>query len=1212
MKCTECQKKVIEHGEGTLLVEAGPGSGKTFVIVERIKYLIKTKMEKGEEINPESFLVITFTKKAAENLKFKLRKELPNDIVSKMQISTIHSFCLEYLTKICKNKDEYSSLTLIDDEASEKKTLFIKSIIEELGFTGYSTVLDNQISSVVNKFGEYSSFMDIENHEEVCKELYENISNSREISQDYIDFVNDMPYFHKKLIDDYDKDYKRIRGNLKSKIKRAQDKIVEFQEELLTNTSEEKIKKLNEKIEIKQKTIEESEKEIIDLDKKIFSNSWYNARFLKIIEAYPKYLDFLKNNGYVDYDTLQRKTLMELRKDPENPYKIIFVDEFQDTDPLQFMIFQILKEHSDYFTAVGDVDQHIYAFRSSFNNFFDELIKEENPDSIALNTNFRSTKSIVELTEAFIKPQRDKLTKTGKNMESNKKSYDNHNFLIKNSSNDEEADKIFEIINYLKEKNLIKDYSDVAVLYRKHNNDTITNLIEKFNKNGIDFCVKGRKDLSKQDEVQSIITLMWYVTRKTYLGRIPSKDELDKINLKALCGEYFEKPFFSLADSTKEYLCNLQDSYYINITNKAYELTEGDLVEDKAKWERRYRNKHGEDPEENGYLIYYASVVKDRQTQDTLIDIFKDFQMPTIDIDKISDPTDKKFFKQLENIRTEIKQKDSQTSQNDVCVEEDSAVLNGEIEEKNKPLTILKLFYKLMALSNLYEYEFDKEIGNLAILTQIISNYEFFISETDYAGAFYFLKNAVEKYDSYQEEGTGVQLMTIHSAKGLEFPVTIISSLQKDDFPMENKDPNREKDYIFPNDTFYTPNEFLKYKRVLEKDENGDLYYKVLSIEDENELNDEEEERVLYVGMTRAKDVLILSIVGDAPYIFLNDKECPDQIERIPKNLIKELENIEELNKIEIGTDEELLGPVDEEPAEEEDGIVICGERKEKLEDELEGLEEPIVLNYSRYTKYLSCPFKYNLEYNLGFKRFDSAKAANRGSVFHKIMEKVNLRIIEGNPVSHEELESIILDVYNSMFNIEELLSSPEEVLSEKEQQSIKDFKEFKKNVEDYYYEYSLKRDVLEAEYDFELFIDNYILNGSIDLIYKDSDGEYVILDYKYAECKEDHIDGYKKQSHIYALALSQVPQYGKLVKKAIIHFVLGDGDKGDPYEYVEKIDESVVSQELVGMSEVSEKIKKGIFEKEPKEDCAKCAYRYFCKPKDFAKELYKELYEKV
>ena len=61
------QQKVIDYGKGTLLVEAGPGSGKTTVIVERIKELVK----KG--VDPESFLVITFTTKAADNLKFKLR-----------------------------------------------------------------------------------------------------------------------------------------------------------------------------------------------------------------------------------------------------------------------------------------------------------------------------------------------------------------------------------------------------------------------------------------------------------------------------------------------------------------------------------------------------------------------------------------------------------------------------------------------------------------------------------------------------------------------------------------------------------------------------------------------------------------------------------------------------------------------------------------------------------------------------------------------------------------------------------------------------------------------------------------------------------------------------------------------------------------------------------------------------------------------------------
>lgn len=85
MGFTENQKEVIEHGKGTLLVKAGPGSGKTTAIIARIMHLINNGAD------PESFLVITFTNKAADNLKYKLRKELPNETVMKMQISTIHS-----------------------------------------------------------------------------------------------------------------------------------------------------------------------------------------------------------------------------------------------------------------------------------------------------------------------------------------------------------------------------------------------------------------------------------------------------------------------------------------------------------------------------------------------------------------------------------------------------------------------------------------------------------------------------------------------------------------------------------------------------------------------------------------------------------------------------------------------------------------------------------------------------------------------------------------------------------------------------------------------------------------------------------------------------------------------------------------------------------------------------------------------------------------
>ena len=1057
------QKDVIEYGKGTLLVEAGPGSGKTTVIVERIKHLI------NEGVKPESFLVITFTNKAADNLKYKLRKELSSEDVLKMQISTIHSFCLEYLKNHCSNKEEYSSLTLIDDDTSERKSLFIQKFKGKLGFKGYSTIFDYQISDVLKKFGEYTCF-NVDS-----QKLFNEVSGSRVITQDYIDFVQSMDYFSKKRIDDYDKP-------LKAEKRRNPD---EFD------------------------------------DTRLFSKSWYNARFLKIIEAYPTYLELLDEYHYVDYDTLQKKALKELEKDPETPFKTIFVDEFQDTDPLQFRIFQQLRKNCDYFTAVGDVAQHIYAFRSSFNDFFDELIRLEGLKPIPLDVNFRSTENIVKLTEAFIDPQRKETAE--KEMVSNGKPYNNPNFLLENESSDDEASNVYQIISTLIENGI--DESDIAVLYRKHSDKTIANLVEKFNAGGIGFSIKGQSDLSEQAEVKSLMALLWYIARNTDVGHIPSKDELKELNLKAFCGEYFETSLFSLADSTKEYLCYLQDSYY----------------DDVIEMEKELAGRSG--------VIHN---IKNRRDQDTLDEIFEDLQMPVVDIEEITDPTDKKFFRQLEIIRDEINSKEDQEASNDES-EVDSS--DDENQEKKEPLTILKAFYKLVALSNLYDIELSyKEIANLAILTQTISNYESFIYDTDFRGALFFLRRTIGDYDSYHKEGNGVQLMTIHAAKGLEFPVTIITSLEKEKFPPIVKDPNREKDYIFPSDTYYTPNDCLEYKTILKKNINGEWVHKTLSIDEENRLNEEEEDRVLYVAMTRAKDVLILSTIG----------EVPDQVNWIREHTIPL--SLEGLSQVEFEEN-------DEEEAE--------------YEDELEGLEEPVVLNYSKYTQYLSCPFKFDLSFNLRFRRTGSAKAANMGTVFHEIMEDLNLKLLEGKIVGDDELDEIIIKYYKPMFDIKEDDAA---------------FDEFKNHVVEYYKKYSINREVLESEFNFELFRDNYLLNGAIDLVYKDSNGEIVILDYKYAEYDEDHIGGYEKQSYIYTSALREIPEYQKYdIKKAIIHFVKSD------YQHVVDIDEDLMEKEKENLSVVADKIKDEVFEKEPEKlkNCEKCAYRTFCKPKEFAQELY-------
>ena len=1139
---TDDQKEVIEHGKGALLVEAGPGSGKTTVIVERIKHIIKTKEEQEGDLDPSSFLVITFTNKAADSLKHKLRrdKDIPNDFVSKMQISTIHSFCFDYLKNVCKNKEKYSTLTLIDDDASEKKSLFIQNHKKCLGFDKEYTIFDYQIPMVMKKFGEYTSFkVDTDS-------LIEKIQESRKISPLFIKFANSRKYFSVKDLEDYD-----------NKIK-----------------------------DLKKHNLEELTDEVLECEG--IKKSWYNAIFLQIARAYPEYLKLL-DDKYVDYDYLQRKALDELKEDSEPSYKVVFVDEFQDTDPLQFRIFKTLNKTCDYFTAVGDVDQHIYAFRSSFNDFFYEFkTLEDEYTPLYLNDNFRSTENIVKLTEEFIKPQRERKplrdgTKPDKNMINRRTDCNNCNFLIENSDSAEEAENIFEIIKFLKENEKIKDYSDVAILYRKHSDDTIANLIDKFNENGIGFSVKGRKDLSDQNEVRTILTLMWYISRRTDIGRVPSKDDLNELkesNLKALCGEYFETSLFSLDDSTKEYLCKLQDSYYMDITKKEFGLPSGDLeLEDLknkgvmqgiGKWKNNYIENYGYEPSVEDILIYKVSNIKNRHTQDELYEIFEDFQLPIIDIGEITNPIDKEFFRLLENIRNEIKTKETQAIENSESEEEKEEltfVSDDDSKEKSEPLTILDVFYKLIALSNLYNYKMEYgEIANLAILTQTISNYESFISEIDFKGAYYFLKGAIKNYDSYQKEGSGVQLMTIHSAKGLEFPVTIITSLEENQFPPEVKDPRE----INRMDTYFTPNECLEYKTIINED--GDC--EVLSIDEEIKRDKEEEDRVLYVAMTRAEDLLILSSID----------KVPQQIEDI-RNHPTVTTNLDELSEVEIPSAFKEL-------------------KKEKaFVDEPESLEEPIVLNYSKYTQYLSCPFKYDLNYNLGFARIGSAKAANRGSAFHNIMEELNKRLIKGETVSKEELENITTEFYESMFDIGK---------------NKKDFEEFKQNVENYYFKYSLNREVKYAEFDFELYVDNnllkecnienapidFILNGAIDLIYKVSDNEIVILDYKYAEFDENHIKAYEKQSYIYALALSKHPDFKDYkIKKAIIHFVLSDK------EYPVDINEEVVNKELKSICKVAEEIydvDEG-FDKKPEkaDECAKCAYRYFCKPKDYAHELY-------
>jgi DNA helicase II / ATP-dependent DNA helicase PcrA len=88
------QRKAVEHGEGPLLVIAGPGSGKTRVITQRVVHLL----ENTPGLRPENILSLTFTEKAAAEMKSRVAKELPG-LDTSPHISTFHSFCYGVLLK---------------------------------------------------------------------------------------------------------------------------------------------------------------------------------------------------------------------------------------------------------------------------------------------------------------------------------------------------------------------------------------------------------------------------------------------------------------------------------------------------------------------------------------------------------------------------------------------------------------------------------------------------------------------------------------------------------------------------------------------------------------------------------------------------------------------------------------------------------------------------------------------------------------------------------------------------------------------------------------------------------------------------------------------------------------------------------------------------------------------------------------------------------
>jgi DNA helicase-2/ATP-dependent DNA helicase PcrA len=317
----EKQLEAVEADEGPLLVLAGAGSGKTRVITYRVVHLID---ERG--VRPEQILAVTFTNKAAGEMKSRVERLLdPGPQVAAPLISTFHSLCVRILRRnLDRLQAGYTrSFTIYDDD---DQTRLVRAITKQLGIDDKDLTPRQAMSSISwakNRQLSPAAYLNMADHQ---SERRENISRIFKL----------------------------------------------YQERLVQNNA-------------------------LDFDDLLL-----------------KAVDLLKS-------------VAEVRDYYHRRFRHVMIDEFQDTNKIQYELARLISIGSAdppaklpetlwqgrSLCVVGDIDQSVYSFRGSdFNIILGFQHDFEGTRTIKLEQNYRSTETILQAANRLIENNQKRLPKT--------------------------------------------------------------------------------------------------------------------------------------------------------------------------------------------------------------------------------------------------------------------------------------------------------------------------------------------------------------------------------------------------------------------------------------------------------------------------------------------------------------------------------------------------------------------------------------------------------------------------------------------------------------------------------------------------------------------------------------------------------------------------------------------------------------------------------
>ena len=429
-KWTEEQQLAIDKENTNIIVSAGAGSGKTAVLTARVIRKLK------DNISINQLLILTFTKKAAHEMKERIRLEILKDdslkkelnYIDSSYITTFDSFALSmvkkysYLLNINKNiKIADSSIIylkkkkilddIFDNFYKENNSLFLKlvadfTIKDDNDLKKYILDINDKLDlkydkiSYLNRYiDNYYSDLNINSLiDEYNKLLINKIKKIDLLLTEFSNFVETDYYLEVQnnfLILLQSTNYDDIKKNVVVKIpnlpknssKEAKDLKKEITE-MLTRISE--LVRFSDSLKLKECLLSTKDyvSIIIDIIKKLDLeiNKFKNTNFIYEFNDVSKMaIDILKNNNEV---------LLELK----NSFKEIMIDEYQDTSDLQEEFISLIENNNVY--MVGDIKQSIYRFRNAnpylFKNKYDMYSKNLQGFKIDLTKNFRSRMEVID------------------------------------------------------------------------------------------------------------------------------------------------------------------------------------------------------------------------------------------------------------------------------------------------------------------------------------------------------------------------------------------------------------------------------------------------------------------------------------------------------------------------------------------------------------------------------------------------------------------------------------------------------------------------------------------------------------------------------------------------------------------------------------------------------------------------------------------------